>query len=489
MTEMLSVGLDVGTTTSQMILSRLWAENKASPFAVPEVTITQRQVIFRGPVRFTPLQNEQLVDADALRELVAEDYRAAGITPEQVDTGAIIITGETSRKENAAAVLKSLSAFAGNFVVATAGPDLESTLAARGAGATEYSETTGETVLHMDIGGGTANLALIEQGRITRTGCLNVGGRLLKRDGDGIVTYLSPVLTGLTDIAVGQRPTEQQIAALTGLLTQGLAEAAGLVPETPLLRRLETGEVQTRWEIPRGALTLSFSGGVACCIRDAQPANAFGDIGPELGQAIRDSVLCQGKVFLPEEAIRATVIGAGCHSVTLSGSTVFIRDVALPVQNLQVAVFSRQEQDGIELSARIRRALAEEDRVLALPGISSPDYSRVQQLARQIADGVGSRPVYVCLEEDMAKALGHSLALLLPGRPILCIDRIRLREGSYLDIGSPVGPALPVVVKTLILQTAAERNFYETENDTVGKNLHIQGYQGSTGQGQRGEDR
>ena len=178
-----SVGLDVGTTSTQMIFSELTVENRASGFAVPEMEIARRDIRYRSPVYFTPLLDESHVDAGALRELVAEEYRKAGIRRESVDTGAIIITGETSRKENARAVLDALSDFAGEFVVATAGPDLESVLAAKGAGAVDYSQRTGKTVLHMDIGGGTSNLALIRDGKIERTGCLNVGGRLLKFDG------------------------------------------------------------------------------------------------------------------------------------------------------------------------------------------------------------------------------------------------------------------------------------------------------------------
>ena len=157
-----SVGLDVGTTSTQMIFSELTVENKASGFAVPEMEIARRDIRYRSPVYFTPLLDESHVDAEALRELVAEEYRKAGIRRESVDTGAIIITGETSRKENARAVLDALSDFAGEFVVATAGPDLESVLAAKGAGAVDYSQRTGKTVLHMDIGGGTSNLALIQ---------------------------------------------------------------------------------------------------------------------------------------------------------------------------------------------------------------------------------------------------------------------------------------------------------------------------------------
>ena len=166
---LLSVGVDVGTTTTQLILSEIRVANRASGFAVPELEITDRRVTYRSPVHFTPLLSGELVDGEGIREIVAREYAQAGIHRGQVDTGAIIITGETSRKENAAAVLAALSEFAGDFVVATAGPDLESVLAAKGAGAVEYSRSTGKTVLHMDIGGGTSNLALVEDGIITST--------------------------------------------------------------------------------------------------------------------------------------------------------------------------------------------------------------------------------------------------------------------------------------------------------------------------------
>lgn len=109
-----SVGLDVGTTSTQMIFSELTVENKASGFAVPEMEIARRDIRYRSPVYFTPLLDESHVDAGALRELVAEEYRKAGIRRESVDTGAIIITGETSRKENARAVLDACRTLPGS---------------------------------------------------------------------------------------------------------------------------------------------------------------------------------------------------------------------------------------------------------------------------------------------------------------------------------------------------------------------------------------
>ena len=141
-----SVGLDVGTTSTQMILSELTIENRASAFSVPEMEIAQRKILYKSPIHFTPLLQGELVDGEGIRAIVADEYEKAGISRADVDTGAIIITGETSRKENAATVLHSISDFAGDFVVATAGPDLESVLAAKGAGAVEYSTESGKAV-------------------------------------------------------------------------------------------------------------------------------------------------------------------------------------------------------------------------------------------------------------------------------------------------------------------------------------------------------
>ena len=447
---LLSVGLDVGTTSTQMIVSELVVENKAGSFTVPEMQIAQRRILYKSKVHFTPLKGEHLVDGGAIRELVEREYTLAGITRQQVDTGAVIITGETSRKENAREVLSALSEFAGDFVVATAGPDLESVLAAKGAGAVDFSAQSGKTVLHMDIGGGTANLALIEDGVITRTGCLNVGGRLLKFRENGEITYVSPVLAGICSLEVGDQPTRAQVEEVAQSLVQALEMAVGLRKPTDLLDKLTTEG--TAMQPPEGQVVLSFSGGVADCIDQAQPWLAFGDMGPILGQAIRRSELCRQEYRLGQETIRATVIGAGCHSAQLSGSTVFYRDVALPFQNLPVVRLTQQEQQRQDLAALLQERLSRQDTeaVVSLPGFPSPDYAQVKNLASQIAKGMANQRILVAVETDMAKALGQALALLTD-KPILCIDRVKLREGDYLDVGQSVGSALPVVVKTLIL--------------------------------------
>ena len=426
---LLSVGLDVGTTTTQMIVSHLRVENKATGFAVPEMEIAEREILYKGKVHFTPLSGETLVDKEGLKALVDREYMLAGIRREQVDTGAVIITGETSRKENARTALEALSEYAGEFVVATAGPDLESILAARGAGAVDYSEKTGKLVLHMDIGGGTSNLCLIKAGKILATGCLNVGGRLIKRDSFGNITYRSPVLSHTKETAI-PKILQDMVSALE--------MAAGIRPVNEMLSRFMTEEITTPWEIPKERPVISFSGGVADCIEKDHPPLAFGDIGPELGRAIRESQLCRGEYILGTETIRATVIGAGCYSTTLSGSTVFYRNVQFPMKNLPVVEFAPGKS-------------TEETVVFSVSDEEKFSYTRIRQLAETLANQIKG-PIYVALQADAAKALGHCLCLLLPPEiPICCIDRVKLTEGSFLDIGAPVGPALPVVIKTLIL--------------------------------------
>ena len=442
---LLSVGLDVGTTSTQMVVSELLVENRASGFAVPEMEITERKILYRSPVYFTPLVEGNFVDGDKIRTIVEQEYEKAGITRAEVDTGAVIVTGETSRKENARTVVQALSEYAGDFVVATAGPDLESVLAAKGAGAVRYSADSGKTVLHMDIGGGTSNFALIREGKILRTGCLNVGGRLVKFSESGEVTYLSPVLQGIVPWNSGEKTTQQQRSALAETLASVLEMAAGIREATPLLGHFMTEEAVQPWQPPRESLVLSFSGGVADCIGTEYPTLKFGDLGPELGQAIRNSGLCRMAYILGAETIRATVIGAGCHSTQLSGSTVYHQNIRFPLKNVPVVKIS--DLSDLEKTSRDR----EDTVVLAMKGMAAPGYREVCSLAERIA-GQAPQPVLLCLEADMAKALGQALAVRLPENArILCIDRIRVEEGSFLDIGAPVGGAMPVVVKTLVL--------------------------------------
>lgn len=448
-----SVGLDVGTTTTQMVISRLQVENQSSGFTVPRMVIGDREVVYESPVIFTPMENH-FVDGKAITAFMEAQYKAAGLQKAQIDTGAVIVTGETSRKENAHQVLRNLSGAAGSFVVATAGPDMESILAAKGAGATEFSRQSGQRILHIDIGGGTSNMALIKEGQVVATGCLNVGGRLLKLDENGKIQYKSPVLEGLTALKEGDRPTLQELTALAEKLCSALEMASGRKTETALLRQLETKESQKHWVVPEGALTVSFSGGVADCIEKEKAPFAYGDLGVLLGAAIRKSTLCADAYRIGRQTIRATVIGAGCHSTALSGSTVYRKNVSLPLKNLPVVHIPYEKCLNENLSELVHGLLQQVDSangVLFLKGFPQMDYARLTAVATRLG-ALPLQPLMICIEKDYGKALGQKISLLFPDKPILCLDGLLFDGQSYLDVGSPVGPCYSVVMKTLVLQ-------------------------------------
>ncbi|MBQ9968333.1 MAG: ethanolamine ammonia-lyase reactivating factor EutA [Oscillospiraceae bacterium] len=450
---LLSVGIDLGTTTTQMIVSRLYLENTASPFAVPRMEICDREILYQSEPYFTPLRSADTLDAPAIEQILRSEYEKAGISPSDVKTGAVIITGETARKENARQVLTALSDLAGSFVVATAGPALESVLAARGAGADCYAEEHGVHVLHFDIGGGTSNLALYgPEGELLDTGCLNVGGRLLKFDKNGTITYVSPVLQGCR---VGEKATPESLAPLLETLVQALEEAAGLRPVTALLAHFITDKTV---ELPDAPLVFSFSGGVADLIgKEAVDWLRYGDLGVLLGAAIGRSRLCKDGYVLGQQTLRATVVGAGSYSTELSGSTVSCTGAEFPLQGL-AAIRLRESEERADpeiLSRAIQKKLelyGDAPVVLSMKGQHSPGYSEILRLAEGISMGLTTRPVVIALEQDMAKALGQALRCHMGKEtPIVCLDGLHIPEGSFLDIAAPVmgGTAVPVVVKTL----------------------------------------
>ncbi len=455
---LLSVGIDIGTTTTQLVFSRLTLRNEGAAFSVPHFAIAEKEVLYRSAIHFTPLLSDTRIDAAGVRDIVAREYAASGFAKSDVQTGAVIITGETARKENAREVLDALAGFAGDFVVATAGPALESVLAGKGSGAQAYSEAHRCAVLNLDIGGGTTNLALFENGILQDTGCLNVGGRLMKFDPDGTLTYLSPVLRPHCAFSLGQRLTEAELHGVLRLLVDVLCRAvrgAGGIDDF----------ITDKAVTVTGAPLLSFSGGVADLIDDKPRERfAYGDLGVLLGRAIFRSPLCQSRFLRAKETIRATVIGAGSHTTELSGSTIFYDRVRFPLKNLPVAALTQQEEalEPPALAEKIRAKTAlfsgGTPAVLALHGLKNPRFAELCKLADGVALGLRQRaesgePLIIAVRADMGKALGQAVGMLLPEAPLVCLDSVALDEGSYLDIGAPVagGQVLPVVVKTLAL--------------------------------------
>ena len=472
MASILSVGVDIGTSTTQVIFSRIDMENTGGYFSVPRVSIVDKEVIFKSQVYLTPLKTQVLIDGAAVRDLVAGAYREAGFTPADVDTGAVIITGESARKENAAEVLSQLSDFAGEFVVSTAGPDLESIIAGKGSGAYQYSMDNGCTAVNLDIGGGTTNIVMFRDGETVAKGCLDIGGRLIKLEKDLTVTYISPAAQAVADalgisIAVGRQTSYDALGRITDKMADLLLQALGGKPQEELLSRIRTPE--SSWFMPDVPINaICFSGGVADCIVQQQDGIPYGDIGALLGRSIAGGeVMRRFQCISGSETIRATVVGAGTYTTSISGSTIDYAAGLLPLKNIPALKLSAQEQ--AECFAGTTGVLRNQMRwymeqsaseliALAMTGERDPDYAAVCRVSECLAREMDAalpegKPLIVILEHDMAKVLGMAMRRALNGRrKVICIDGIKVEQGDYVDMGRPVldGLVIPIVVKTLL---------------------------------------
>lgn len=474
-TQMLSVGIDIGTSTSQVIFSRLTVENTAGYFSVPAVSIIGKEVVYQSPVHRTPLIDESLIDGEALRKMIETEYASAKITANQVETGAVIITGESARKENARMVLELLSGFAGDFVVSTAGPDLESVIAGQGSGAWEFSEENGAVVVNLDIGGGTTNVVLFDGGEVRARGCLDIGGRQVTLDSRGRIAYISPSAGRIAqachlNLVKGEPVSVETLNRLCDKMSEVLEQMLGVAEPTPLLEEVRTqGSALFKLPADRPVRFVCFSGGVADCIyQPGREPFAYGDIGVLLGNAVRRGRLFQAfRVLDASETIRATVIGAGNYTTTISGSTISYTEGLFPMKNVPVLKLTLSEEercwggDSKFLYEKIKWFLAQNDAacmVLAMEGRRDPDYQELKKLAAVTADALDRAllpevPLLLMVRSDIAKALGQIIRQKLSGkRPLVAVDAVKAEFNNFVDFGRPImnGLVIPVIVKTLI---------------------------------------
>ena len=465
-----SVGIDIGTTTTQVIFSTLTVVNRAPASQVPMYEFIEREISYQSPVEFTSIGRDGMLDVVALRRFIEQQIELSGFAEQGVEMGAIIITGETAKAHNARDAIMDLSQQLGDFVVATAGPHLESIIAGKGSGAQEYSEKNHAKVINIDIGGGTSNYVVFDNGRVVDTACLNIGGRLVELNAQGDVSYIHKPAIAVINELFGTALNPRQISP--DHLTRIVARMADLIVEllsgklTSLAAHLlQTPELKDITDIS----AIFISGGVGECYylqqQEEQQATQFGDIGPLLARALlRHPGLAQFSVKKPNQTVRATVIGAGAYSLTLSGSTIWLNVNDLPLKNIPVVHPSVDWQQDfpaicheIKIAAeRMDLALANDHYAISFDKTMPLTYKIVQHVARELAlfyDNHGNHHAtfLVVLHNDIGKALGMELQPLLGTTALSVIDEVATHEGDYIDIGKSYfgGEIVPLTVKSL----------------------------------------
>jgi ethanolamine utilization protein EutA len=468
-----SVGIDIGSSGTQVIFSRINLRRMGEELS-SRYFVVSRETLFQSPVSLTPYKSEELIDDAELAAIIDRAFADAGLHPDDIDAGVVILTGEALRRENAQAIAGVLAEQRGEFVCASAGHHMESMLAAFGSGAARVSHESAKRILNIDIGGGTTKLALVEHGKVTATAALHVGGRLLVVDEAKRIVRLDPAGKHLAamagfrwsrgdavDAAAMERVAERMAGAiLASVAARPLpADVQGLFL-TELLPDLD------------GVDGVMFSGGVAEYVYQRETRD-FGDLGRLLGLALRrklDAGALPWPLLPPGECIRATALGASEYSVQLSGNTIYISDpgTLLPRRNLQVLQPSyvcgeRIDPDGLARAIRAHftafdLAEGEREAALALRWEGTPSYERISGFAEGIRRGLANTiargmPVYIMVDGDIAQTLGAILRDEMGvASEILVIDGVILRDFDYVDLGRIRMPSqtVPVTVKSLV---------------------------------------
>ena len=470
---LVSVGIDIGSSGTQTVFSRLRMRRRGEDLS-SRYFVDSRETLYQSPVSLTPYQSETRIDERALGAIIDHAYREAGLHPDDIDTGVVILTGEALRRENAEGIAGIIAEQGGEFVCATAGHHMESMLAAYGSGAAKVSHDRDARILNVDIGGGTTKLAIVERGKVLHTAAVHIGGRLLVVDQDCRIVRLDPagkeharqagfewklgdVVTREAMNHVADWMADVLLSTVRGDALPAAAAALYLTEKLPS---------------PGGVVGVMFSGGVAEYVYDREQRD-FGDMGKLLGGALRRK-LAAGSLPWPAlpavECIRATALGASEYSIQLSGNTTFISSpsVLLPRRNLQVLQPVVDLTDAvvpIEIAAAVARHFTafdmtegEREVALAFRWGGLPSYQRIAAFAEGIVLGMtntlaDNKPLFIVLDGDIAQNLGAILRdEMYIASELLVIDGVTLWDFDFIDLGRLRYPSntVPVTVKSLV---------------------------------------
>src|SRR4030095_111471 len=475
---LISVGIDICSSTSHLIFSRLTLRRQGVALSSRFVVIN-REILHESPILLTPYIDKTYIDTNSLGDFIHEAYRRANLTPEDIDTGAIIVTGEAAKKKNAEAISALFAAEAGKFVCATAGHNLEAILASYGSGAVHmtYHEGGDFTVMNVDGGGGTSKIAIVQGGKVIDTCAIEVGARLVAMDENGVINRLEDTalkfakMSGIDGLKLGGAMGEDDKEKFSKALCHALFEVSERGPLSPQVQDLL---LTPNLDFKDPIHAVMFSGGVSEFVYGYEKRN-LGDLVAQFGKKVRARANQLGGGNIPlrpaEVRIRATVIGASHYTVQVSGNTIYLSHPdLLPLRNLQVVTPQFEQTEAIratEIKQSVGRALQRFDATdterpvaLALHWERGPSYPLIRTLAEGLVGAMKphidhGQPLVLVFDADIAKLMGNIIEReLVSGAGIISIDGIDLKDFDFIDIGQelPDAKAVPVVIKSLIFR-------------------------------------
>jgi ethanolamine utilization protein EutA len=473
--ELTTVGIDIGSSTSHLMFARVHLQRLGTAMS-SRFVVVHRKLLWQSPIRLTPYLPDYTIDVDELGGFIGGCYAYAGIEPGDIDSGAVILTGEAIKRRNARAIADLFSQEGGRFVCASAGHHMECQLAAHGSGAVALSRGHAARILNVDIGGGTTKLALIENGRLVATAAIAVGGRLLVEDAKAGLTRIEEPMReiagslGIT-LALGQPLAAGDRERIVARMVRLIMRMIDRRPADALMERLLVTEPWPASLTDHGLDALTFSGGVAEYLYKRE-ARRFGDLGFDLAHELSHMLAHRRDlppVWDPGQGIRATAIGAAQFSVQVSGNTIAItRPHELPLQNLPVLALSLDLGEAIDagaVSAACRAALAAADIVEGAAPVAfgfawrgDPAHARLFALAAGICAAVpdtlaAGQPLVLLVDGDIAMSLGRIIRNeIAAAADVIAIDGVQLKQFDYVDIGRviEVTNVVPVVIKSLL---------------------------------------
>lgn len=472
--QLTTVGVDIGSSTSHLMFARVHMQRLSTALS-SRFVVVNREILWRSPIYLTPYRSDLTIDAENLESFVNECYTKAGLSHDEIDSGAVILTGEALKRANARAIADVFAKETGKFVCASAGHHMESAMAANGSGTVKLSRNKKNVILNVDIGGGTTKLALIKHGELVSTAAFAVGGRLIVQNDEGVITRLEEPAVQLAEslgislslgVAFGREDRNLILQAMTKIMISMIRQepikgiAQSLMVTEPLAGNLKPDAI-------------TFSGGIAEFLFGREK-NTFSDLGAELAHRLSHALaeaVVDTPIWDPGQGIRATVVGASQFSVQVSGNTIHVSNhTTLPLRNIPVLTcrfdLTEDEIDPQAITDEVQQALTTHDLVddgetvvaISFAWQGDPLHVRLHTVAQGIAQALpkcvaANGPLVLMVDGDIGKTLGRIfINEVSPGCDVVAIDGVQLKDFDYVDVGEVITPTnvVPVIIKSLL---------------------------------------